>query len=141
MQISKILQAKGREVATITPDLTIQQAAERLHQERVGALIVAVSGEVRGILSERDIVRAIAAQGATILTSAVSQIMTTNVIYASPTETVEALLERMTDRRIRHLPVMDHTGLAGIVSIGDLVKAKIALHEEEAASMRAYIAS
>ena len=96
---------------------------------------------VVGILSERDVVRIVAEQGAPALTSPISACMSTDVVFADPGETVQVLLERMTDRRIRHLPVCRDDRLLGIVSIGDLVKSKIAETEAEAEGLKAYIAT
>jgi CBS domain-containing protein len=96
---------------------------------------------VKGIVSERDVVRAVARADGGGLDAAVSEVMTKEVIYANPRETVDSLLARMTDRRIRHLPVCEGERLVGLVSIGDLVKAKIAETVEEAQSLKAYIAA
>jgi CBS domain-containing protein len=98
-------------------------------------------GEVAGIISERDIVRGLAQEGAEALRRPVSAFMSRDVVFALPSETVDDLLTRMTDRRIRHLPVCEDRTLLGLVSIGDLVKTKIAESEAEAEHLRAYIAS
>ena len=142
MLINAILKAKGDLVFTISPHETVGSAAARLHERRVGALVV--HGEtdgVAGIVSERDVVRALARSGPEVLDQPVSTFMTREVIYAEPGETVDALLARMTDRRIRHLPVCEGGRLVGILSIGDLVKAKIAETVEEAQSLKSYIAA
>jgi len=104
-------------------------------------VIVDKAGLIAGILSERDIVGVVAVQGAAGLDQPVSGCMTRDVVFAAPTEQVEALLARMTDRRVRHLPVVREGRLIGIVSIGDLVKSKIAEAEAEAAGLKAYIAA
>jgi CBS domain-containing protein len=142
MLVTEILKAKGDLVFTIGPDETVAQAASRLHERRVGALVV-VGGasDVKGILSERDVVRAVARGSGAALEQLVSGVMTREVIFADPRETIDSLLTRMTDRRIRHLPVVDGGRLIGLVSIGDLVKAKIAETVEEAQSLKAYIAA
>ncbi len=108
----------------------------------MGAVVV-VNGErdVVGIVSERDIVRIVAERGAEGLVLSVSDGMSRDVIFAEPGERIDLILERMTDRRIRHLPVVSDGRLAGIISIGDLVKAKIAETEAEAEGLRAYIAA
>ena len=140
--ITAILKAKGDTVFTLAPDETLAAAASRLHERRVGALVVhQEKGGIAGIVSERDIVRALARDGGGALERPVSDYMTRDVIYAEPTETVDSLLARMTDRRVRHLPVSDRGRLVGILSIGDLVKAKIAETVEEAQSLKAYIAA
>jgi CBS domain-containing protein len=141
MLVSQILKLKGSAVYTCSPLETVAAAASVLHSRRVGALVVMDEGDhVVGMLSERDIVRVIAQQGHMGLQAPVSSCMTKGVIYADPGETVADLATRMTDRRIRHLPVCKDGGLIGIVSIGDLVKSKIAETEAEAEELKAYIA-
>jgi CBS domain-containing protein len=142
MQVSHILEDKGDLVFTATSSDTVTAVAALLHARRVGAMVV-VEGdrEVAGIVSERDIVRVVAEQGAPGLDRPVSTCMTREVIFATPDETVDFLLARMTDRRIRHLPVVVEGRLVGIISIGDLVKAKIAETQAEAEGLRAYITS
>lgn len=142
MLVSQILKDKGDLVFTASPQETIGAAAALLHTRRVGAMVVVDAEEaVVGILSERDVVRAIAKEGAAALAKPVSGCMSANVIFAQPDETIDALLERMTDRRIRHLPVVKGQRLAGIVSIGDLVKYKIREAQAEAEGLKAYIAA
>jgi CBS domain-containing protein len=140
MLISAVLKAKGDMVFTAAPGDTVSAVAALLHERRVGAVVV-VEGErqVAGIVSERDVVRVIAELGAEALGRPVADCMTRDVIFADPAETVNAILERMTDRRIRHLPVCAAGQLIGIISIGDLVKTKIAETEAEAEGLRAYI--
>ena len=141
MLVSQILKHKGAAVYTCSPLETVAAAAAVLHSRRVGALVVMDEQDrVVGILSERDVVRVIAQQGNLGLTAPVSSCMTRDVVYAAPKETVADLMERMTDRRIRHLPVCEGDRLVGIVSIGDLVKSKIAESEAEAQELKAYIA-
>lgn len=140
MLVSQLLSTKGRQVFTVMPDERLSSIAALLHTRRVGAFVVNDrAGHVVGIISERDIIRAIATHGAASLDQTVGDFMTPDVIFANLHETVEALLNRMTDRRIRHLPVMEGVRLAGIVSIGDLVKARIAVTEHEAQTLRDYI--
>jgi CBS domain-containing protein len=140
MFVNQLLKNKGGEVFTVSPEETLQSIAALLHTRKVGAFIVTDKvGRVVGVISERDIIRAIAASGASALMLPVNQFMTRDVIVARLGETIDALLERMTDRRIRHLPVMDEQKLAGIVSIGDLVKSKIAMAEHEAETLKNYI--
>ena len=140
MLVSGVLKDKGDMVFTASPGDSVAQVAQLLHQRRVGAMVV-VEGdrEVIGIVSERDIVRVVAEYGDAGLGRPVSACMTRDVIFAQPNETVDSLLERMTDRRIRHLPVCVDHRLVGIVSIGDLVKTKIAETVAEAEGLRAYI--
>ena len=140
MLVSQILKHKGSAVYTCSPLETVAAAASVLHSRRVGALVVMDEGDhVVGMLSERDIVRVIAQQGQMGLQAPVSSCMTRDVIYADPAETVADLMARMTDRRIRHLPVCRDDRLVGIISIGDLVKSKIAETEAEAEELKAYI--
>lgn len=141
MLLSQILKQKGGVVYRCSPSETVGAAAAVLHSRKVGALVVMDEDDhVVGIVSERDIVRVIAQQGQMGLSAPVSSCMTRGVVYAEPTESVAALMSRMTDRRFRHLPVIEHDRLVGIVSIGDLVKAKIAESEAEAEELKAYIA-
>jgi CBS domain-containing protein len=139
--VSQILKTKGDRVLSASPDESVCDAAKRLESERVGALLVMDGQTVAGILSERDIVREIALTGPEALDRPVRECMTTDVISASPTETVDALLGRMTDRRVRHLPVLQDGRVCGMVSIGDLVKHKISEVEAEAQGLKAYIAA
>ena len=142
MLVSQILKDKGDMVFTASPSETVSAVASELHARRVGAVVVVGGeGEVVGIVSERDIVRVVAEHGAGCLESRIETCMTRDVIFATPGETVDSLLSRMTDRRIRHLPVVRDGRLAGIVSIGDLVKHKISEVEAEADGLKQYIAA
>ena len=142
MLVSQILKDKGDMVFTASPDETVSAVASELHARHVGAVVVVGGeGEVVGIVSERDIVRVVAEHGAGCLESRIETCMTRDVIFATPGETVDSLLSRMTDRRIRHLPVVRDGRLAGIVSIGDLVKHKISEVEAEADGLKQYIAA
>jgi len=139
MLVSQILKSKGDLVFTAVPSETLGAVCALLHSRRVGAMVVLENDAVAGIVSERDIVRSVAELGAGALSQPVANFMTREVQFASPGETVDALLSRMTDRRIRHLPVVEGTRLLGIVSIGDLVKSKISEVEAEADNLKAYI--
>jgi CBS domain-containing protein len=141
MLVSQILRTKGDSVFTVKPSETVAQVAGLLNSRRVGALVVLDADRVVGIVSERDVVRALAEKGEAALKRPVSEFMTANVLYAEPGETIDSLLTRMTDRRIRHLPVCRNDRLVGIVSIGDLVKWKISEVEAEADGLKAYIAA
>ena len=141
MLVSQILKTKGDLVFTISPHETVAEACRLLLERRVGAMVVVdVRDAVVGIVSERDVVRALAEDGAGALGKSVESCMTAEVVFAEPGELVDALMTRMTDRRIRHLPVLSGGRLVGIVSIGDLVKTKIADAEAEAQHRKAYIA-
>ena len=140
MNVETILRAKGANVETVRPDCSVQEAAQKLTQARIGALVVSADGRrIAGILSERDIIRQIAAAGAGALAQRIDQVMVREVITCAPGDTVNHLMEVMTERRIRHLPVVDEGLLVGIVSIGDVVKGRIEETEHEAAALRQYI--
>jgi CBS domain-containing protein len=141
MNVETILRNKGNRVATIRPEATVGDAVEMLNRERIGALVVSQDGAgVDGILSERDIVMALGDHGGDLMSRPVSAIMTRNVITCEPNDTVGELMAEMTNRRIRHFPVMADGRLCGIVSIGDLVKNRLDEVEFEANSMRSFIA-
>lgn len=142
MTIAHILKHKGGTIMGVSPDQNLQEAAAILTEKRVGALVVLDSdGHLEGILSERDIVRLCAQIGAAAMQCKVADAMTKDVLTAAPKDKVDNALARMTDRRIRHLPVLEGEKLVGVVSIGDLVKAKIDEALQEADAMRAYIAT
>lgn len=141
MLVSEILKDKGGEVFTVAPDLTLSEACNELDRRRIGALVVCDGDKVVGVISERDVTRAVGRDGADGLGRPISHYMTREVIFADPSETVAVLMARMTDRRVRHLPVLREQQLAGVVSIGDLVKHQIAEARREAESLRTYIAA
>lgn len=141
MLVAEILKDKGGAVFTIAPQTPLAQACVELNARRVGALVVCDDDRVAGVLSERDVVRALAHGGPAALDRPVADYMTAEVVFAAPGETVAVLMERMTGRRIRHLPVMQDQRLSGVVSIGDLVKCQIAEATHEAESLRSYIAA
>lgn len=141
MNVNDILKAKGREVATIAPDATVAGAARLLHDRGIGALVVSAdANRLDGILSERDIVHALAERGATVLDLRVSELMTRRVVTCAPNDTIAELMGEMTRRRIRHLPVVDRGHLVGLVSIGDVVKNRLEEMEFETTSLRQFIA-
>jgi len=141
MNVETILRDKGDWVATIRPNATIAAAIDMLNREGVGALVVSQDGgEVAGVLSERDIVRALGRHGEDLLSRAVEEIMTRDVITCEPGDTVGELMSEMTNRRIRHLPVVVEGKLRGIVSIGDVIKNRLDEVEFEASSLRSFIA-
>ena len=141
MTIQAILADKGREVATIGPDATLSEAVAKLGEKRIGALPVVENDQVIGIFSERDVIYCLRDRGADVLQWPVSRVMTAPAITAEPSMSVMTAMAMMTQRRIRHLPVLQRGELAGIVSIGDLVKHRMERIEEEADAMRAYIQS
>jgi CBS domain-containing protein len=141
MTIAKILGSKGGKIVAVAPGDTLQSAAATLTSQKVGALVALnETGALVGILSERDIVRICAEQGTSAMATLVQDAMTKDVLTASPQDGIDSAMARMTDRRIRHLPVLDGQTLVGVVSIGDLVKAKIDEALADADAMRAYIA-
>jgi CBS domain-containing protein len=141
MLVAEILKDKGETVYAIAPDLPLGGACGELDRLHIGALMVCDKDKVIGVLSERDVVRAVARDGQAALERPVSDYMTGDVIFAAPAETVAILMGRMTDRRIRHLPVLRDGRLAGVISIGDVVKCQIAEATHEAESLRTYIAA
>jgi CBS domain-containing protein len=141
MLVNQILKNKGSQVFTCTADETLTSASALLFARSVGAMVVMDGEQVVGILSERDVVRAVAQGGAEALRQSVSRFMSAEIIIARLSETVDELMSRMTDRRVRHLPVCEDGRLIGIVSIGDLVKSKIADTVMEAETLKAYIAA
>jgi len=140
MTVSIILAAKGRDVVTVEPNATLKSAVALLADKRIGAvLILGVDDRVAGILSERDIVRALAERGASALGEPVSQVMTRKVSTCTEGETISAIMERMTDGKFRHVPVVDQGRLVGMVSIGDVVKHRLHEMERDSAAMRDFI--
>ncbi|MCB1542490.1 MAG: CBS domain-containing protein [Rhodoblastus sp.] len=142
MTVARILAIKGRDVVTAEPHLTLRDAADILCRHRIGAVVVAdASRAVLGILSERDIVRAVSAGGGGALGDQVAQHMTAKVITATEEQPIETTMGVMTESRIRHLPILRDGKLAGVVSIGDVVKIRLEAIESEHKALREYIAS
>jgi CBS domain-containing protein len=142
MQVRHILRDKGRDVFTISSDATLSEAARLLASKRIGAVIVrGIDGSLAGILSERDIVRALAQASVNALPQSVSNHMTSAVATCCETDSVDDLMEMMTRGRFRHVPVVEEDRITGIVSIGDVVKTRIAETVQEAQSLREYIAA
>tara|TARA_R110000787_G_scaffold184650_1_gene296521 strand:+ start:82 stop:510 length:429 start_codon:yes stop_codon:yes gene_type:complete len=139
MTIAAILQNKGNEVIQLGPDVSLQRAVALLVERRIGCAPVVEDGKVIGIFSERDVVRAVGAGGADVLSKPVSSMMTSPAVTIAPDMAVMTALSLMTQRRIRHLPVLANGDMVGFVSIGDLVKYRIDKIEAEAAAMREYI--
>ncbi|RVT99381.1 CBS domain-containing protein [Rhodovarius crocodyli] len=141
--IGSILRQKGAQVVAVAPCDQVASITRTLAQHRIGAVLVLERDRsVAGIVSERDIVRALAGGGEATLNMTAGQLMTRVLHTVTPDTTVQEALRVMTDRRIRHLPVLDHDGkLAGMVSIGDLVKARIADAEREAEDLKAYVST
>ena len=141
MSVSHILKLKGRDVITALPSASVKAVAEILSAKRIGALIISSGGgKIEGIVSERDLVRAVASAGAAALDKPVSSVMTKNVKTCSEDDSEMGLMALMTQHRIRHLPVAANGKLSGMISIGDVVKFRIEEIERDAADMKAYIA-
>ena len=141
MNIESILAGKGREVRTIGPSAAVEEAVHRMREERVGALVVSEDGEtIAGIISDRGIMNELADRGVEVLRRQVRDVMTKEVFTCSRGDSVGAIMAAMTERRIRHIPVVEEDGrLCGIVSIGDVVKSRLDEIEREAEEMREYI--
>ncbi len=142
MTIAHILRHKGHEVISTSDDVTIADVANLLSQHRIGAILVlGKAREILGIISERDIVRAISLNGADALGMIAGQIMTRTVRTAAPDTTVSSAMELMTASRFRHIPVVADGVLVGMVSIGDIVKARLGEQAHEVDSLRAYVST
>jgi CBS domain-containing protein len=138
--VAAILKHKGYQVTTIDPTVTIAHVVDVLAQHRIGAVLVMDGAEqLLGIVSERDIVRCMAANGARTLEMTAGQLMTRALQFAHPETTVAEAMQMMTVGRFRHMPVMDRTTLVGLISIGDVVKARIMEQEDEVDSLKAYV--
>ncbi|MEX6507773.1 CBS domain-containing protein [Jiella sp. M17.18] len=140
MSVGKILGSKGRDVVTLRPGVTVEEAAKVMAQHKIGAIVLLADDDrVAGIVSERDIVRGLAKAGAQSLTQPVKDVMTMQVTTCTVRTTVHEAMEIMTNGRFRHLPVCEDGKLIGIVSIGDVVKQRIEDAEREAREIREYI--
>jgi CBS domain-containing protein len=142
MNVKAILAAKGGDIINIEPTADLAAAANLLSKHRIGAVVICgAGGRLAGILSERDIVRAMAEHGASSLTLPVGQVMTRNVITCGENDSIADLMERMTAGKFRHMPVLKADRLIGVISIGDVVKMRLQEIESDAAAMRDYIQS
>ena len=140
MIVKAILSAKGGDVISIDPTATLDTAVKTLAEHKIGALLVlGTDRRVIGILSERDIVRALAERGAGVLLEPLAQVMTRKVVTCSESDSVGVLMERMTTGKFRHLPVIEDDRVIGVVSIGDVVKHRLQEIEQESAALRDYI--
>jgi CBS domain-containing protein len=142
MLVRAILSRKGADVFIIGPDATVAAAIEELRVHRVGALIVSSDGtSVSGIVSERDVVRHLAELGHAVLDQPVAAVMTVDVVTCAPSDSTEQLMGLVTERRIRHVPVVENDRLTGLVSIGDIVAARVHELEDEAQLLHDYISA
>ncbi|MGB3810107.1 MAG: CBS domain-containing protein [Parvibaculum sp.] len=139
MNVATILKAKGSDVARVDPDVTLAEVAKMLSERRIGALVVMHGRQLLGIISERDIVKSVAHSGAEALERPVRDVMTSRIVTCELNDSINELMDVMTEGRFRHLPVIDRGELVGIVSIGDVVKHRIAETVMETEAMRLYI--
>ena len=142
MTVQAILSRKGRDVVTIAPTANLSEAVKLLAEKRIGAVVVTGADDrVAGILSERDIVRALGERGAGALGDNVAAVMTRKVTTCAEADTISVIMERMTIGKFRHLPVVEQGHLVGVISIGDVVKSRVEEIEGESAALREYIAT
>jgi CBS domain-containing protein len=139
MLIADLLRHKGSTVVTIAPDGLVTDLLASLAEHKIGAVVVATGAEIVGIVSERDIVRRLHTEGANVLTEKVSDLMTTEVISCSPSDSIDTIGSAMTEQRIRHMPVVEDGKLVGIVTIGDVVAARIRQLEQDRGQLENYI--
>ena len=140
MTVSLILKSKGADVISVKPDSALSSVVETLSSRKIGAVLVLnADGRVAGVLSERDVVRAVAQHGAGALAMPASAFMTADVVSAGPQDSIGRVMEKMTHGRFRHLPIIDDGRLVGIISIGDVVKKRIDDAEHEAQALREYV--
>lgn len=142
MAVASILNTKGRSVLSVDPEMTVQNAAGFLCDHKIGAAVVLDdAGGPAGVFSERDLLTAIAEQGEAALRLKVRDLMTSDVLTCTPNDSINSVMATMTGRRVRHLPVVANGVVIGVISIGDIVKSRIAEAETEAQALKAYIAS
>jgi CBS domain-containing protein len=141
VRIADLLRHKGSEVVTAVPELSVSGLLEDLSRHNIGAMVVVdETGALVGIVSERDVVRRLNERGSELLHAPVAEIMTTQVVTCEPGEAVDNLAAIMTERRIRHMPVVEHGRLVGLVSIGDVVRSRIEQLESQSEQLESYIA-
>ena len=139
MTVRAILDSKGRQIQSVEAEVKLSAAITVLAERKIGAVLVMNKGRIEGILSERDIVRALADHGAGVLDKPVGAVMTRKVVSCRQSDTVAAIMETMTVGKFRHLPVVDDGRVVGVISIGDIVKWRLGEYEAEQAAMRDYI--
>ncbi|MGC2774914.1 MAG: CBS domain-containing protein [Bradyrhizobium sp.] len=139
MTVRAILDVKGHQVESVEPETTLAEAAKLLANRKIGAVLVMSGTRMEGILSERDIVRALGERGAGVLTEPLSSVMTRRVVSCKPQDTVASIMEVMTNGKFRHLPVIEGGVVVGLISIGDVVKWRVQEYENEQEALRQYI--
>jgi CBS domain-containing protein len=141
MNVSKILESKGADIISVSVGSTVLEVSKLLGERRIGAVPVMDGERLAGIISERDVMRGLAIRGGGVLADEVDSLMTKSVFTCTPDATMQELMGMMTERRIRHIPVLDGDKLIGIISIGDVVKERMQETEQEAKALKDYIAS
>jgi CBS domain-containing protein len=141
MTVRSILDSKGHQVLSVEPDAKLGAAVKILGEKRIGAVLVMNQGRIEGILSERDIVRALGERGAGVLEEPVSAVMTSKVVSCRQSDTVAGIMEMMTLGKFRHLPVVEESKVVGLISIGDIVKRRVQEYEAEQEALQNYIKS
>jgi CBS domain-containing protein len=141
MHVSTIIGEKGNAVYTVEPGQMLSDAVDVLCTHRIGAVVVVNNGTVEGILSERDVMRALGVDGGAVLSRPVKDFMTADVVSCKLADSVDYIMSLMTSQRFRHLPVIEDGRLSGMISIGDVVKIRIAEVEAETDALKSYIAS
>lgn len=140
MLVSDILRTKGSDVVSAAPSLSVAGAAALLAQHRIGSILIMKGDAIAGILSERDVVRGVADRGAACLEQKVTDLMTAKVVTVNPSQTIAHVMETMTTGRFRHVPVLDDGKVVGMISIGDVVKHRLAETQDEVQHLAAYVA-
>lgn len=141
MQVKEVLDSKGHEFWSVAPDTTVEEAVRLMVDKGVGSVLVVDNGAVTGIVTERDFVRKVALEGKSSPHTPVAEVMTAHVLCARPDQTIEQAMALMTDKRVRHLPVLDDGEIVGLVSIGDLVKSVISEQQFIIKQLESYINS
>jgi len=139
MTVRAILDTKGHQIVSVEPEAKLSAAVNTLGERKIGAVLVMSKGSIEGILSERDIVRALSERGAGVLDQPVSEVMTRKVVSCRQSDTVAAIMEMMTMGKFRHLPVVEGERVVGLISIGDIVKWRVQEYENEQEALRTYI--
>ena len=141
MQVKAILDTKGHEFWSVSPHSSVYEAVKLMAEKEVGSVLVIENGKVQGIVTERDYARKVVLEGKTSPDTPVAEIMTTHVLCTRPEQTIEEAMALMTEKRVRHLPVLEHGEIKGVVSIGDLVKAVISEQQFLIQQLESYITS